>query len=101
MFGTRLVDARGRTLWGSLPRLYGGPSIAWAEGARSDGLLADLALLPGLLGIDVFGGLVRFLEDVGGYRRGEDLWVLDYDWRAGAIDGAAHLADLCHRIRGA
>lgn len=101
MFGTRIVDGRGRTLWGSTLRLYGGPSITGAEDARPAGILADLSLVPGLVGIDVYGGLVRFLEDVGGYRRGEDLRVLDYDWRAGAVAGAERLADLCERIRGA
>lgn len=101
MFGTRMVDGRGRTLWGSIPRLYRGPSIGAAADARPDGLFTDLALVPGLVGIDVYGGMVRFLARAGGYVPGEDLHVLDYDWRAGVIAGAEALADLVARLRGA
>jgi pimeloyl-ACP methyl ester carboxylesterase len=101
MFGTRLADARGRLVWGSTARLYRGPSIAAAEGARSDGLIEEMSLLPGLAGVDVHGGLLRFLERAGGYRRGEDLIALDYDWRAGALAGAEALAALVQRVRGA
>ena len=101
MFGTRLADARGRTLWGSIPRLYRGPSIASAPDARTDGLFAHLALVPGLAGIDVYGGLVRFLQHAGGYVLGEDLWILDYDWRAGVEAAALALDALVARLRGA
>jgi pimeloyl-ACP methyl ester carboxylesterase len=98
MCGTRLVDDRGRVVWGSLARMYTGQSIASAT--RAAGLLEGVALVPGLVGVDIYGGLVRFLERVGGYRRGEDLFVLDYDWRAGAIDGAIALERMITGIRG-
>lgn len=98
MCGTRLVDDRGRVVWGNLARLYRGPSIATAT--RSAGLLEQLAVVPGVAGVDVYGGFVRFLERAG-YRRGEDLFVLDYDWRTGALDGAAALARELAKLRGA
>src|SRR5690242_11552297 len=77
MCGTRLVDDRGRVVWGSLACLYAGPSITSAT--RSAGLLDGIELVPGVAGVDVYGGLIRFLQRAG-YRRGEDLFVLDYDW---------------------
>jgi hypothetical protein len=92
MFGCRLVDGRGRLLWGSTWRLYRGPPIARAEGARPDGVIDGLALVPGLLDYDVHGGLLRFLEEVGGYRRRKDLFTFTYDWRAGVMAGAGALA---------
>jgi hypothetical protein len=98
MLGTRLVDHRGRVVWGNLPRLYHGPSVVTAT--RTAGLLGEIAVIPPLVGVDVYGGLVRFIERAGGYRPGEDLFVLDYDWRRGAEDGAAELARLVARIRG-
>lgn len=101
MFGSRLVDGRGRTLWGSIARLYRGPAIGAAPDARPDGIFGELSLVPGLLGIDVYGGLLRFLEDAGGYVRGEDLFALDYDWRGGVAAAAERLADLVGRLRGA
>jgi hypothetical protein len=100
MLGTRLIDGQGRSLWGTTRRLYQGPSIGAAPGVRTDGLLAELSLIPRLLGYDIHGGLLRFLEAVGGYRRGEDLFALDYDWRLGVAHGAECLAELVLRIRG-
>jgi hypothetical protein len=97
MCGTRLVDEQGRVVWGSLARLYAGPSITTAT--RSAGLLESIEVIPGVAGVDVYGGLVRFLERAG-YRRGEDLFVLDYDWRTGALDGAGALARALAAIRG-
>src|SRR5580693_1991336 len=101
MFGTRLADGRGRTLWGSIPRLYRGPSIASAPDARPDGLFGELAIVPGVAGIDVYGGLLRFLAETGGYVPGENLWALDYDWRAGVEAAAFELDALVTRLRGA
>lgn len=101
MFGTRLVDGAGQLLWGSTAALYRGPAIGAAEGVRSDGLLEALQLVPGLAQVDIQGSLLRFLEGVGGYRRGEDLICLDYDWRAGAQAGAEALAGVVQRVRGA
>jgi hypothetical protein len=89
ILGTRLVDAEGRVVWGDLARLYAGPPLARAAGAA--GLLDGFALVPRLLAYDVFGGLIRFLERVGGYRAGEDLHVLAYDWRAGIAAAAEAL----------
>jgi len=97
MCGTRLVDDRGRVVWGNLASLYTGPPVKTAT--RSAGLLEEIAVVPGVAGVDVYGGLLRFLERAG-YRRGEDLHVLDYDWRTGAIDGAAALARAIASIRG-
>ncbi|MEO7096268.1 MAG: hypothetical protein ABI175_23615 [Polyangiales bacterium] len=97
MCGTRLVDERGRIVWGNLASLYTGPSITTAT--RSAGLLESIEIVPGVAGVDIYGGLVRFFERAG-YRRGEDLFVLDYDWRTGAVDGARALARTISAIRG-
>jgi hypothetical protein len=99
VFGTRLVGHEGRSIWGSLRRLYTRPGLD--RSARPADLLTGFRLLPGLYEYDCFGGLLRFLEDAGGYRRGEDLHVLEYDWRTGVADGAAALAALVDRLRGA
>jgi hypothetical protein len=99
MFGTRLAQRGGRVVWGDLRSLYSGPPIAQAE-AHPDGLLLDLPLLPGLLGVDVHGGLLRLLASAGGYQPGEDLFVLDYDWRRGFAHGAARLAQFVSALRG-
>jgi len=99
VFGTRLVGERGRSVWGSVRRLYSRPGLD--APARPTDLLTGFTLVPGLLEYDVFGGLLRFLGDAGGYRLGEDLHVLTYDWRTGIADGAAALAELVDRIRGA
>src|SRR5262245_46165794 len=81
MCGTRLVDAAGRVVWGNFASLYAGPSI-WTA-TRSAGLLEEIAIVPGIAGIDVYGGLGRFFVRAG-YRRGEDLQLLYYDRRTGA-----------------
>jgi hypothetical protein len=99
VFGTRLVGVDGRSVWGSLRRLYTRPGLT--ASARPTDLLTGFRLIPGLYEYDCFGGLLRFLQDAGGYRRGEDLHVLDYDWRTGIADGAAALAALIDRLRGA
>jgi pimeloyl-ACP methyl ester carboxylesterase len=99
ILGTRLVDPRGRTLWGSLPRLFTGPPLA-SGAARPGGLVEGFSLIPGLLAYDVYGAMVRFLEGVGGYRRGRDLHVLTYDWRRGIGAAADELAALVDRLRG-
>lgn len=100
LFGTRLADEKGRMLWGQTRRIFFGPSIGGAERVKPQGLLEHLPILPGIFGQDIFGGLMRFLEQVGGYRRGEDLFVLDYDWRKGIPFAAAELDTLIRKIRG-
>jgi hypothetical protein len=100
LFGTRLVDGRGRTIWGATRSVFFGPPIGGATDVRPSGLLEELPIVPGLVGQDIHGGLLRFLTEVGGYRRGEDLFALEYDWRTGIIDAAARLDELVRSIRG-
>jgi pimeloyl-ACP methyl ester carboxylesterase len=99
ILGTRLVDERRRVVWGSFLRLFRGPSVM-ESAAHPEGLLEGFPLVPGLLSYDVYGALVRFLEHVGGYRRGEDLHVLTYDWRHGIAAAAEALAARVDRLRG-
>lgn len=100
LFGTRLVDAKGRVLWGATSTVFFGPSIGGAKDARPAGLLEELPVIPGVVGQDIHGGLMRYLVEVGGYRRGEDLFSLDYDWRAGVVHAAARLEELVRSLQG-
>ena len=101
ILGTRLAHADGRLAWGSVRRLYSGaPALAEGE-LRLAGLLRGFNIIPGLLQYDIFGGFLRFLTHVGGYVPGEDLHVLEYDWRGGVPDAGAQLAQLLARLRGA
>ena len=99
ILGTRIIE-RGKVLWGTAARLYGGPPVATSAGAVASGLLDGFALIPGVYAYDVFGGLLRFLDRVGGYRRGRDLFVLEYDWRRSVEDGASRLGELLDTHRG-
>jgi pimeloyl-ACP methyl ester carboxylesterase len=99
ILGTKIVDDCGCVLWGSLKRLYVGPPVATAERAVAVGTLEGFTVVPGVYRYDVFGGLLRYLEHTGGYRRGVDMFVLEYDWRRSVIEGAARLADLVARLR--
>lgn len=99
MCGTRLCSDRGRPLWGTTRTLYYGPQISRRTDVRTDGLLRELTLLPGLLSYDVFGGMVRTLARAG-FVEGEDLFVLEFDWRQGVVAGAQALEALVARIRG-
>lgn len=99
VLGTRLVDARGKGLWNTTAQLYFGNRVPPAAPIHTNGLLEKFSLVPGLLAYDVYGGMVRFLERAG-YRRGENLFALEYDWRTGIAEGASRLADLVDRIRG-
>ena len=100
LFGTRLVNGEGRVIWGATSNVFFGPTIGGATGVRPAGLLEELPIIPGIVGQDIHGGLMRYLVHVGGYRRGEDLFSLDYDWRAGVVHGAAQLEALVRSIRG-
>jgi hypothetical protein len=57
-------------------------------------------VVPRLFERDVFGGLLRYVERVYGATLGEDLFVLDYDWRQPLAHGARSLAQLIARVRG-
>lgn len=61
MCGTRLDTERGRPLWGTTRTLYYGQQISRRTDVRTNGLLRELTLVPGLLSYDVFGGMVRSL----------------------------------------
>jgi len=98
VLGTRLADEHGTMVWGSVRRLFLGP--APPDGARPAGLLTGFKIVPGVWEYDVFGGLVRFLDHVGGWRLGEDLHVLEYDWRHGVLAAAEELDRLVDRVRG-
>ena len=91
IMGTRLLDPRGRGVWSTKRQLYLPFSSLHVE-ARPAGLLEGFSLVPGLWSYDVYGGLVRYLERIGGYVRGETLFVLDYDWRTGVTDASTKLA---------
>jgi pimeloyl-ACP methyl ester carboxylesterase len=101
ILGTKLVDTRGRLVWGNIRRLYFGAPLGDGPGICTAGLLRGFSVVPGLLHYDVFGALVRFLVGVGGYVPGEDLHVLEYDWRGGIAEAGAQLAELLQRLRGA
>jgi hypothetical protein len=93
-----VLGVRLRGVWGGLRELY----RARPPGdGQVQGLLDGFAIVPGLWSYDCYGGLMRFLARVGGYRPGEDLHVLNYDWRTGLRDGAARLAELVERLQGA
>ena len=101
ILGTRLADQRGRLLWGGVRRLYFGPAVGDETDVVTAGLLHGFTILPGLLHYDVFGGLLRFLADVGGYVPGEDLHVVEYDWRGGIAHAGQQLGETLARLRGA
>lgn len=96
ILGSKLVDPRGELLWGSWSRLYAPRSFD--QEAVVGGLLAEFPIVDGVVAYDVFGGLVRFLARVGGYRVGDDLHVLSYDWRAGIPAAADALHALLDRV---
>lgn len=100
MLGTRLRDPAGAPLWGFTRNLYVGRSLRGAASVQLDGTLDHFTLLPGLAAVDVHGGLIRYLTAVGGYTFGEDLHVLQYDWRQGVAHGAKALAALIEQLRG-
>jgi len=100
VLAVRLVDGAGRPVWGQTRHLWRGPSVSRAQNVKPAGLIEAFTIVPGLVSHDVFGGMVRFLEDIGGYRRGQNLFHLDYDWRGSVADGAEELAKLIDRLRG-
>ena len=99
MCGTRLDTTAGLPLWGTTRTLYVGPRVTRRKDVRPSGLLRQLTIVPGLYAYDVFGGMVRALGRAG-FVEGEDLHVLDFDWRQGIVAGARALGDLVARIRG-
>ncbi len=99
MCGTRLDTAGGFPIWGTTRSLYVGPRFTRRMDVRTNGLLRQFTVVPGLYAYDVFGGMVRALSRVG-FSEGEDLHVLDFDWRLGVVAGARALADLVARLRG-
>jgi hypothetical protein len=99
MCGTRLDTTGGLPLWGTTRTLYVGPRVTRRSDVRTNGLLRQLTIVPGLYAHDVFGGMVRALGRAG-FAEGEELHVLDFDWRQGIVAGARALADLVARIRG-
>jgi pimeloyl-ACP methyl ester carboxylesterase len=101
ILGTRLADRRGRILWGSLRNLYSGSPVGDDLDVVTAGLLTGFNIIPGLLQYDVFGGLLRYLCHIGGYVPGEDLHVLEYDWRTGIADAGRRLGELLSGLRGA
>lgn len=101
VMGVRLVDARGREIWGATLRLFGGEGPLDVPDTRPAGPVSGFTLVPRVLERDVLGGLLRYLERVYGARLGEDLFVLDYDWRRPLAEGARALATLIARVRGA
>lgn len=100
VLGTRLVDSHGRGGWNSTAELYGVAPSGRLDELRPDGLLEGFTVVPRLWSYDTYGGLVRYLERVGGYVRGRSLFVLGYDWRTGMAHAASQLEDLVDRVSG-
>lgn len=99
-FGTALDDADGGAIWGHRRQFWVGPHFTDQRVAARRRFLAEFPLVPGLWGFDVFGGYLRYLEQVGGYTLGEDLFVFTYDWRKRMIDCAAELAEFLRALQG-
>lgn len=100
VLGTRLVDGQGRGGWNTTADLYGLAPRAHTDELHPDGLLEGFTVVPRLWSYDTYGGLVRYLERVGGYARGRSLFVLGYDWRKGMPHAASQLEDLVDRVSG-
>ncbi len=99
-FGTALDDAEGGPIWGRRRQFWVGPHFTDQRAAARRALLAEFPLVPGIWGFDVFGGYLRYLEQVGGYTLGEDLFVFPYDWRRHMSDCAADLAAFLRALQG-
>jgi hypothetical protein len=99
-FGTALDDVDGAPIWGHRRQFWLGPHFTDERAAGRQALLAEFPLLPGLWGYDVFGGYLRYLEQVGGYTLGEDLFVFTYDWRRPMAECAAELAAFLRALQG-
>lgn len=99
-FGTILDDRDGGPIWGHRRQFWFGRAFTDDRPAVRRELLREFPLVPGLWGYDVFGGYLRFLETIGGYTLGEDLFVYTYDWRRPFIEGAAGLAEFLRGLQG-
>jgi pimeloyl-ACP methyl ester carboxylesterase len=93
MFGTRLIDTRGRKLWGFTSCIYVNWGAAPDGEVRTAGPLTEFPIVPGVVGADILGGAIRYLQRVGGYQLDRDLFVFEYDWRHGVLHGAERLAE--------
>jgi hypothetical protein len=100
-FGVAMADQDGRPIWGNASQFWVGPQFPLGGAATQRELLREFTIVPGLPGVDVFGGLVRYLEHVGGYTYGEDLFAVSYDWRAGHLSWGRELAEGLRALRGA
>jgi len=112
LMGSRLVDRRtGQVVWGGVGGLLGGgvgERLALPlEGEATPELRAD-GFVTSIAGVDVYGGILRVLEDQGGYLRQErqsppyrraTCFPFFYDWRLDNGANAARLADRIEEIR--
>src|SRR5664279_1179144 len=64
VMGVRLVDDRGRAVWGATHRMFGGAGPADVEEARPDGPVGGFTLVPRVFERDVLGGLLHYLERI-------------------------------------
>jgi hypothetical protein len=100
-FGVAFDDLNGDPIWGHRRQFLGGSGLLSGNEAGPQQVVNEFPLLPGLWGVDVMGGFIRYLEQIGGYTLDEDLFVFAYDWRAPVTQCAAKLGDYLHSLRGA
>jgi hypothetical protein len=99
-FGTKLDDANGESIWGRRRQFWYGPQFTDDRVAAQQSLLSEFSLLPGVAGVDVFGGYVRYLQHIGGYTLGHDMFVFTYDWRQRFVDCGVALQQFLRSIAG-
>ncbi len=114
LMGARLVESSsGDVVWGKVGGLLGGNvgsrlALPLGSEAQSDPLIAD-GFVESIAGVDVYGGILRVLEEQGGYRvasaqeppyRRATCFPFFYDWRLDNAENAARLADRIVEIRG-
>ncbi len=111
MLGTRLKDpSLGQIIWGTMKGFLGGDvasKLALNIDSAEPNRLETAGLVEEVGGVDIYGGILKVLEQMGGYapecpdtpNRRATYFVFPYDWRHSSATNAAGLEREIQRIK--
>lgn len=90
-----------RALWGRRPLAMAGEKLGFEDSVdlRSDGLMEQLSVIPGLYTIDFYGGTFRYLQKT--YADRARVIPFPYDWRQNDFQTVHELAEQVKALKSA
>ena len=97
------LTLNGKVIWPKVKDFLKNPEVLKLpeviEGVEPTGLVDEVVVFPGLLRLDAYQRLTRYLQENLEYEEGKNLFPFAWDWRRDLRRAASGLGELIHKLR--